>query len=301
MALFFTQNIVIFITLFILINSIDNIINVDVWERNQKNFNLQISNINSYIFDSVTGAELFLYDNKKNLYLKDNSGETEISNTLNIKEIHSSLINVNNSYYFCGSLENSQALMMLINNEIKIIKNFNNDNNKRLKCLRAYNSIALAIIGGNNVYFWDYYYNTTKDCSVNGKIIGFSFYDFENQDEKVYRYSALLEVSDNKYIGLIYKKVYEGITPHYETDVTNLTLYKNIEISAKEIKNIILFIFSYDNSNDYNLYSLDLSNTKTFLDITYYFRFFNDFRIDYLKFIEDTLLVFYKIEIFINL
>ena len=153
MALFFTQNIVIFITLFILINSIDNIINVDVWERNQKNFNLQISNINSYIFDSVTGAELFLYDNKKNLYLKDNSGETEISNTLNIKEIHSSLINVNNSYYFCGSLENSQALMMLINNEIKIIKNFNNDNNKRLKCLRAYNSIALAIIGGNMYIF----------------------------------------------------------------------------------------------------------------------------------------------------
>ena len=303
MTLFFNQNIVIFITLFFLINSKDNIINVDVWERNQKNYNLKISNINSYIFDSVTGAELFLYNNTNNLYLKHNSGENEIPNIFNIKELQSPLINVNTSYYFCGSLENSQALMMFINNEIKIIKNFTLDNNKRLKCLRAYNSIALAIIGGKNIYFWDYsvqYYNITTDCPVNGKIIGFSFYDFENQDEKVYRYSAFLEVSPNNYTGLIYKKVNEGITPHYETNVTNLKLYENIEISAKQIKNIILYIFSYDNSNKCNIYSLDLSNTKTFLDITYYFRFFNDFRIDYIKFIEETLLVFYKIEIFTN-
>ena len=38
----------------------ENIINVEVWEDNSKSSDLNISDINSYAFDSVTGAELFL-------------------------------------------------------------------------------------------------------------------------------------------------------------------------------------------------------------------------------------------------
>ena len=282
----------------------ENIINVEVWEDNSKSSDLNISDINSYAFDSVTGAELFLYEDKTKLYLKENSEPKYIPNTKDIKEIQSPLIKIDtSSYLLCGSLSDKEVLINIKNDTIKILEEYKKTNNKRLKCLRGPKAIVLVLKGDVKITFFDYSNVNefkTEDYLAKGSIIDFCFYEIENNDGSSYKYSALLEISVNQYKALIYKKAYKELQSQHETDITNLKLFDITEIGIKAIGNIILFIFSYNNLNDYNLYSLDLTYTKTFLDITYYFRFFNNFRIEYIKFIEGTLLVYYKIEAFTN-
>lgn len=83
-------------------------------------------NVNSYAFDNDTGAELFLINNKSELYLKEGSYSLKIEDIKNIDEIHPPLVKFNSSYYFCCS--SFQQLIEIKEDKINIIENPNEMN-----------------------------------------------------------------------------------------------------------------------------------------------------------------------------
>ena len=302
---------------------------IPIWEKVKKEKILNISDINSYIFDPDRGDELFLYENKKKLSLLFKNGTNlTFENEFELQDLQPNLVKSNESYFFCSS----SSKQLLVINRTGIYKIENPDEIKErekkkidfsLKCFLCYHtmhdfdgedSLMVAFIGTEKLYFIDpvnnsyVYYNYSFDEDKIREIISINRMDF-GQGETEYRFIVLTkDNNENQYYFYIVKKANNFIDRiQNKMKSFNNTILKNkTEISANiGLKNDnIAYLFSYNpdsKDNDFIFYVVDIeSYTKGQFDARHHLSFFNDFKIKYVKFIDKTPYLYYLVEDFSN-
>ena len=290
----------IFIILFIIyfVNSLEA---TPIWENNYKTSSVSgfsDGEIVSYAFDGETGAEIFL---KKNNAIVYNSKEIFIYK-YNITYFQNQIIELNSYIYFCSSskilLWIKDATIESINNPVEI-----KDQNYTIKCFRGDNCVIAVFLGTK--YFSLYHPGKNKDnyfktfSFSDNKIIAFNNYTEGSSNEYLF---TLLSKDDKNYYFDIFKIQNDleniiDLNRHNIIPIDNLTLYENIEIVALNRGGIRTYLFTYDNlSGNFSFYIVGLEQGKNYIDGRYYFRFFNNFKIKYAKFIEKTAFLYYSIE-----
>ena len=276
---------------------------IQIWE-NEPEISFPFENneidINSYAFDGETGAELFL----TNGYIIYNSEYIPIPKNLsNLISIKNPLIEYNSRIYFCSSYKAliwiNESSINIINNKAEIL-DLNMD--FTMKCLRGYNSIMVAYLGTPYLLWFNHDLQDYKfNFSFNDSRIFLAINNYtDGTDSDAYLYTSLTKDEEYFYFN-IFKQ-----TPNDEIQIlkekqaifpnTSLSIYENVEIVTHISDDCITYLFSYNTDGDFSFYLISLEKSKKFIDGKYYFRFFNDYKIKYAKFIEKTRLLYYSIE-----
>ena len=302
--------ILIFIVLYIKTQTADK---DPIWtiEKEKTEINIKdLRQINSYIFDQDTGAELYLINDKKQLFLKDGSYNVIINNTLNLQDLQYNLVKLDSIYYFCSS--SSKKLLTIAEGKIGSINNADEidqlNTQFSLKCFISYHVsperkvIMVAYIGtiyigfygpseGNYIYVYDFV-NSREIISINNFIN-------EKSDSEYHYIVFTLDKNESKYYIHIIKKANNHIDPTVKEKAFDYNKLNSItEISAIKFKERYAYLTSYNpNSNDFIFYVINIENVeKKEVDGERYFRFFNNYKIKYAKFIDKTTLLYYSIE-----
>ena len=204
-----------------------------------------------------------------------------------------------------------------------------------LKCFlvfhisEANNVIMIAYIGTEYLFFFYPQYPITKEEEKNYGYFIDNVYKFEdeNHNPRIIRgiNNALLEKKNDEpaiyFIALAYdikeknnyfyfiQKPRDNIKPNYIKPLENkdLELYDVIELATRKMSegesrsdqiDRLAYIFSYKpGQRDYVFYVVNIENQgKHEINGKYYFSFFNDVKINYAKFIQNTALLYYDIE-----
>lgn len=310
-----------------------------LWEKNQKLSSVGIPNlinINSYIFDPLSRAELYLINDNNELYFKNETYETSITNNLRITDLKPSLINIYSNYYFCSSSLNQ--MIMIEDKKLKPIQNPSKiqqiSGNYSINCflswhyidnyLKERDAIMIAYIGTPYLYFYYPLDQTDPETEIN-YVYSYTFEDENKNFRNIIGINNCIndpimgKETETFFIALIYGKNEENINNYFffyfkKTNYliypmhpqkpfrnSSLVLYDIVEVSSRNMYNQnerLGYIFSYNpGKKDYIFYSVNLPGTnKDEINGNYYFRFFNGVKINYAKFIDDTALLYYDIE-----
>ena len=264
---------------------------VQLWE-NEKNISKTDGNIVSYAFDGETGAEIYLKSNKL-IYKTPTTSPNEIS-LLNSDITFTSIENlfeIDSTFYFIVS----SKILFWIDANGKHSKNPDEIANYKKKFFRDSDHLLVAILGSQYFYWFNL---NTKDYDlkydVKERIILGVGYVSNNQNSN--NQFLILEKNTNNYYFYFLKRSNNDISKEKEKEIpiSKLNIYDNNEmyITAETA-----YVFSYDsNTGEFSFYLVDLAKGKDSIDLKYFFRFFNDFKIKYVKFIENTTLLYYSIE-----
>ena len=294
-------------------------VNIKIWNRTEKIEGYNFEDINSYAFDSDTGAELFLINHKSELYLKDEAYTITIKNITDINEIHSPLIKLNSFYYFCCS--SSQELMKIDGNTQTIqsipnpkeITSKTNINDFSIKCLLScieinniYQiTIMSTFIGTEYIYFLDletnkYFESITFQFEENKRIMAIHNVTNEqgnNQFPEFYYVLVIDNLNENNIIFKYMKWTKERFIGLNKEVIIEKKLYQKNEIVGKTVANVgtIIYLFSYEPyTNNFDYYIVNIE--KEFFEGKYYLIFFNEFQINYVKFMAKTPMLYYSIK-----
>ena len=272
--------------------------------------NINITSIDSYAYDEVTGAELFLVNENgtSKFILKEDSSIIILNNMINKSiEIKSPLIKTNSNYYCCSS----ESLIWIDRNNI--IEEINSDvqNFTDMKCLRGINDLILvSFIGTKYFSYFDpsnnKWKNTLQDpLSRNIKCI--NYYYLAN-DQPYYISAGMVDNDNDNYIittlkynnGMIDKQ-----DPYENYLIKNNSLYEKAEMIIKKSDFLsgdhIIFLFLYTpNTSNYVIYHINIQQKENEFYEIKFFRFFNIFRIKYAGFILEKPYLYYSIESIIN-
>lgn len=308
----------IFISIIIyLVSYIKAIIDIPIWESRKEleNLDKKIEEINSYIFDPVTGAELYLINNKKKLFLVDKQYNVTLENTQGLEDLQPNLIKLNDSsYYFCSS--SSKKLIYIYNDSLKEINNHDNivnsNYNFSIKCLLAIhdgdglkkdNVIIVSYIGTGYIYYFNpkegVYFNNFYEFE-NSQILAICDFFNEPKDTEKHFIALTFDSVLKKHKFCQIKKANYGIN-HIKTKILeDIELSDKTEISTSKFndKDRIGYIFSYQpNTNFFTYYIINIENdNKKHVDGKHYLRFFNDFKIKSANIMDNTSLLYYSIQ-----
>ena len=258
----------------------------------------EINDINSYIFDPKTGAELYLFNNRQNLFLKDGAFNKIKNNTLNLTDLQPYLIKITdteNTYYFCSSSSkelikfNESDLIKIPN--LEIMDTLYLEKNFSLKCFydihhidsKDREAIMVAYIGtqylqfldprnDNYVYVFPFRYN--ENDLYPREIISIDEFIYTDTDSE-HHYIVLTsdkskQIYNENYCNIyLIKKANGNIVPFYNTYFPYFELKNKTEISSKKEENQKrkAYIFSYTSNssyNDYNFYLLNVENQNSY-------------------------------------
>ena len=267
---------------------------IPLW-KNESEVSYINGNRYSYSFDGETGAEIYLLNGNLNYYSPTTQMENKTKIPDNIINVDN-LIEMDSTFYFSI---NSQIFAWIDNSEIKY-KNpdqIEGLSDYKIKCLRDNKNILVAFLGTEYLFWFnsetkEYIFNYTNTDSMN--FLGINYYSYDSDDNEF----IVLSKKNNNYQFNICKKSYGYFQCDKERIISEseINIYDNKEIITT---GEIAYIFSYDSdSSSFSFYLINLAkpNTVGFIDGKYYFRFFNDFKIKYAKFIKGSPLLYYSIE-----
>ena len=300
--------------------------NSDSYELNQWVDNTKIiddptgydsTNLDSFSLSNITGTKLYLDKKTPNnfLYIK-NKLKLKL-NDIELNDIISPLVELDNEYYFCSS----KNLYHIKDGQIELIeprenvKNYTNDYSIKCYYHEYLNSGNITkniyIIFIKSIYGYTYNINS-KNWIDEGHL---EYTGIKRSDKKeILAVNAInlqtdnphiefIVKEENKYIFLVYQIANNFFSPIHNIDLTQkdeqydyLEFFSETKLSFLQEQKIIIFTYE-PNTSKFKFYHVNYG-TQNFIirGGKNYFRFFQDFSIIYMDFFENTPLMYYSIK-----